>query len=97
MYIKKTTICILLTRYSDLKKHTDWKQGNGKMILNVNGKEKSESKKRKKSEGKNTYVIQDRIKTNCNKRQRGTLNNDQNINLKIYNGCKYIYTHHRST
>ena len=33
----------------------------------------------------------------CYKRQRRTLHNDQGINPRRYNNCKYICTQHRST
>ena len=58
------SINILPTRNSELKKHTDWKQGNRNMILHINGKEKkARAKIGKKIEGKHTYVRHDRIKT----------------------------------
>ena len=37
------------------------------------------------------------LKTNCEKRQRRKLHNDQNINPRRYNNYKYICTQHKST
>ena len=60
-----------------------------KKVFHGNGNQKSQSS--------NTYIRQNRLNKDCYKRQRTPPHNNQCINPKRYNNCKYIYTQHSST